>query len=81
MFLIAVILYFLIPIIAVAWWVISLVEFCNIRRKFKKYPQHIEPKKYKGKKILLIISSVVAGILVTVVVGFAVLLYIGLRNM
>jgi len=67
--------FFLIPVIAVICFVVSLISFCIARKRNKEVPGSYSDSQIKTRKIFLIISSVIAGILLAIVIGIIVLLY------
>ena len=68
------VLYYLIPVSALTFFAGSLIAFLAAKRKNKQTPGAYSPEQMLTRKICLIISSVILGILVLVVVGFIVLL-------
>lgn len=76
-------LFFSIPIASVIFFVISLKDYRYARTIIKAVakPSDEELQDLKRKRIRLIISSVIAGVLVTVVVGISVLFYLAIAFM
>ncbi len=75
------ILFYLIPIGSVAFFIVSLVAFCTSKNANKRSPGSYTEKQLKTRKILLIISSIIMGVMVAVVVGLMALLFIGIAYM
>ncbi len=74
-------LYFLIPAAALAFFIVSLVLFLTAKGKNKRFPGTYSPEQMKGRKICLIVSSVIFGILAAVVIGFVCLLMMAVAFM
>lgn len=64
--------FFAIPGVAVAFFIISLCRFLSMRKKAKVQPDNVNMQKLKTRKIIMIISSIIAGVFVIVVVTFCV---------
>jgi len=77
----AVILYFGIPIAALVFFAVSLFLYCHGRHRNKVIPSTVPAEKMHTRKICLIISSVIAGILAAVVLGIAALLMLAVAFM
>jgi len=75
------ILYYLIPASALVFFIVSLVRFVYARRKNKRSPGTYSEEAMKSRKICLIVSSVIAGILAAVVLGFIGLLMMAVAFM
>lgn len=73
--------FFIIPIAAVVFFVISLCLYCSALSKNKKVPGTFQPSAIRSRLILLIVSSVIMGVLLLVVIGFIVLLYMSISYM
>ena len=74
-------LFFLIPLAAVVFFVVSLCQFLTARSRNKKAPGSVPPDKLTLYRVLLIISSVIAGGMLAVVIGFIALLYMAVAFM
>lgn len=75
------ILYYLIPTGAVLFFVGSLIAYNVAKRKNKRVPGTYSPEQIKTRKICLIVSSVIAGILAVVVLAFIGLLMMAVAFM
>lgn len=64
-----------IPIAALWFFFSSLYRYLSAKRKNKTEPDSFSVEEMKKRKLLLIVSSVIAGVLVAVVVAFAILLF------
>lgn len=64
-----------IPIAAILFLAISLYRYVHAKSANKKEPGTFSASEMKKRKILVIVSSVIAGVLALVVIGFAILLY------
>ena len=67
-------LFFGIPAAAVMFFAISLFRFCYAKYKNKKNPGSYSVGQIKTRKVLLIVSSVIAGLLAAIIIGFIILL-------
>lgn len=74
-------LFFGLPLAAVIWFVWSLVCYLSTRKKEKDQPGSVSTFEMKSRKINLIASSVVAGILIAVVLGIFILLAMAIAYM
>ena len=75
------ILFFAIPGILIILFGISLYRYISAKKHNKQIPGTFSPEEIKKRKIFLIVISVIAGLLTTVVIGFMVLLFIAVANM
>lgn len=66
------ILFFGIPAASLVWFIVSLIAFLAT-------PKDSEKKKHR--KLLLIISAIIAGIFALIIAGFWILLLIAVANM
>lgn len=66
--------FFAIPVAAIIFFLISLCSFLSAKKKIKLQPDSIHMQEFKTRKLMMIISSIVAGVLVTVVICFCILL-------
>jgi len=64
-------LYFLIPLAAVAFFLVSMVRWLQAK---DAPPGTFTPEQLRTRKLLFVISAAVAGVLVAVIVGFFLLL-------
>jgi len=62
-------LIYVIPVLVVIFFGVSLFLFCRAKVKNKKAPDSVSEQKIKNLKIMLIISSVMMTILVLAVAG------------
>ncbi|MBQ7999827.1 MAG: hypothetical protein IJ298_01250 [Ruminococcus sp.] len=69
------ILLFLIPILSIVFFIISLVMYIRIVKQNKKCPDSTLKPKITAWKILLIISSVIAVIMLAFIISIIVLMY------
>ena len=74
-------LYLAIPIGALAFFAISLWQYLRAKKRVKQQPDSIPQGKLKALKIRLIISSLIAGCLVVIVIGFIALLFMAVAFM
>ncbi len=64
---------------ALVFFIVSLIEFIFARRQAKA--GDITPHALKSKRLRMILSAAVAGVLLTVVVGFMILIVMALAYM
>ncbi len=74
-------LYYIIPAAAVLLFGISLFRYCYAKHKNKRTPGTYSEEQMKSRKIFLIVSSVIAGILAVVVFAFIGLLMMAVAFM
>ncbi len=77
----AVILYIGIPIAALVFFAVSLILYCRGRHQNKTSPGSVPAEKMHIRKICLIISAVIAGIMAAMVLGIAALLMMAVAFM
>lgn len=75
MFYIIQFIFYGIPVAAICFFAGSLYRYFHAKSVNKKEPDTFSAAEMKKRKILLIVSSVIAGVLALVVIGFAILLY------
>ena len=68
-------IFFGIPIAALLFFLISLYRFCNARKK------NVSKEEMKSRKMWLIVSSVILGVLAGVLLTLAILLYMAIAYM
>ena len=74
-------LYYIIPLFAVLFFGISLFRYLYAKRRNKRIPGAYTDAQMKSRKVWLIVSSVVAGILAVVVLAFIGLLMMAVAFM
>lgn len=74
-------LFFAVPIGAIAFFAWAVYSYRSARKEEKAQPGSVSPERLKRTKLLLIIASVIAGVLVVSVVGFVVLLFLAIAYM
>ena len=74
-------LYYIMPAAAVLLFGISLFRYCYAKHKNKRTPGTYSEEQMKSRKIFLIVSSVIAGILVVVALAFIGLLMMAVAFM
>lgn len=77
----AIYLFYGIPVAAVLFFAVSLFLFCDGRHRNKRNPGTVPAEKMHTRKILLIVSAVIAGVLMAVVLGIAGLLLMAVAFM
>lgn len=68
-------LFFAIPILTLIFFIFSICNYCSAKVKSKKQPDSVPQHVLKSRKIMLIVSSILFGILILCVIGIIVLLY------
>ena len=68
-------LYFAIPVAAILFFIVSLCLFLSARKQNKQQPGSVSAQTLRKRKIMLIVSSVIAGVLAAIVIAFIALLY------
>lgn len=81
MFYIIILVFFTVPIIAVAGWILNLTKYIQAKRENKENPDTHSKEEMKSIKSNLIISSVIAFILVAIIVGLVITFAMGIAYM
>lgn len=81
MYALMVFLFFAVPVAAIVFFVISLYLFLSARKKKIENPDGISDQILKKRKVMMIVSLIIAGVLVTAVIGFIILMYFSIRHM
>ena len=74
-------LYFAIPVAAIIFFVVSLCMYLSAKKQNKRQPGSVSSQTIKNRKILLIVSSVIPGVLVTILIAFIALLFMAVAFM
>lgn len=74
-------LYFAIPVAAILFFIVSLCLFFSARKQNKLQPGSVSAQTLRKRKIMLIVSSVIAGVLAAIVIAFIALLYMAVAFM
>lgn len=74
-------LYFAIPVAAILFFIVSLCLFLSARKQNKQQPGSVSAQTLRKRKIMLIVSSVIAGVLAAIVIAFIALLYMAVAFM
>ncbi len=69
------------PVGALVFFAVSLCRYLGMRRKDKKNPGCIPPELRRARRTPLIISSIVAGVLLSLTVGFMLLVANAIAHM
>ena len=64
-----------IPIASFIFFICSLISFFTAKSRNKHSPGSYSMEELRSKKIALIVSSVIFGVILTVIISFIVLLY------
>ena len=74
-------LYFAIPVAAILFFIVSLCLFLSARKQNKQQPGSVSAQTLRKRKIMLIVSSMIAGVLAAIVIAFIALLYMAVAFM
>ncbi len=74
-------LFYAVPLAALVFFVVSLVRFIIAKNKYKRFPESFDERNLSKLRMLLIISSVIIGVLLAIVIGFAALLTMAVAYM
>ena len=74
-------LYFAIPVAAILFFIVSLCLFLSARKQNKQQPGSVSAQTLRKRQIMLIVSSVIAGVLAAIVIAFIALLYMAVAFM
>ncbi len=75
------ILLFLIPLLSLTFFIVSLVNYIKLVKKNKRCPDSTLQAKITTWKVLLIVSSVLAGIMLAIVIAIIALMYMVIAYM
>ncbi len=75
------ILFFAIPAALLAFWGISIYRYISAKKKNAQAPGSFPAQELKKRKIILAITSVIAGVFLAVVLGFIALLFMAVAFM
>ena len=74
-------LFFAVPIGAIVFFAVSLHRYRSAKEQNKQLPGSVSQEQMKIRKLLLILSSVIAGVLVLAVIGVIVTLFFAIAFM
>ena len=74
-------LYFAIPVAAILFFIVSLCLFLSARKQNKQQPGSVSAQTLRKRKIMLIVSSVIAGVFAAIVIAFIAVLYMAVAFM
>lgn len=74
-------LFYLIPVAAIVFFVVSLCLYLSARKQNKDTPGFIPKETMNLRKCLLIVSSAILAVLLCMVIGLAILLYTAIAFM
>lgn len=81
MFDFTVFLFYMIPIAAIIFFIVSLIRFFYAKNKNKQTPDSYSESQIKNRKTLLTISSAITGVLAAVIIVFWALLLLMANSM
>lgn len=74
-------LIYMIPLAAIAFFVVSLCNFTGAKRQFKAEPNEMNEQKKNTAKTVFITSLVIMGVLLVIVIGFMALMFMAIAYM
>lgn len=74
-------LIYLIPLAAIAFFIVSLCNYVWVKKDYKAEPNESNQQKKNTAKTLLIVSSVIMGVFLVVIVAFIALMYTAVAYM
>lgn len=74
-------LFYLIPVAAIVFFIVSIIRYFSAKNKNKKAPESYSESQMKNRKTLLTISSAIAGVLAAVVIVFWMLVLLMANSM
>ena len=74
-------IFFAIPLGALAYFIVSLIGFCETKNKSKKDPTLDLTEALRVRKLHLIVSSVMCGMFLAVIISFVALLFMAVAYM
>ena len=74
-------LIYVIPMAAIVFFIVSLCDFICARKKYKDEPNEVNELKKNTTKTLLIVSSVIMGVFLAIIIGFAALMFTAVAYM
>lgn len=75
------VLIYLIPFVAIIFFIAGLCNFFEVRKQYAAEPNETNLQKKQAAKTLLIVASVIMGVLVAVIVAFMALMYTAVAYM
>ena len=72
---------YFIPFAAIAFFVVSLCNFIAAGKQYKLEPNDANAQKKATTKTLLIVSSIIMGVLLTVIIAFISLMFMAVAYM
>lgn len=73
--------FFALPVGAICFFVLSLIRFIKGKRALRNAPDSISPEAMGKRKLCLILSIVILGVLLAVFIGLCALVFIGIAYM
>lgn len=73
MAIIIMLIYLAVPIAALVFFLVSLCLYISAKNQERRLPGSVNPQTLQTRKVMLIVSSVIAGVLVAVLIGFMIL--------
>ncbi len=72
---------YLIPMVAIVFFIVSIINFIEAKKQYKADPNEANLQKKNATRTLLIVSSVIFGILLTVIIAFMSLMFVAVAYM
>jgi len=70
-----------IPVAATIFFIVCLCRYLLLKNQLRQTPESVDGEKLKSGKILLIVSSVIFGVVMTVAFTFVILLVLAIAYM
>lgn len=74
-------LLYLIPLVAIVFFIVSLCNYVAAKKAYKAEPNELNAHKKQTTKTLLIVSSIIMGVLLAVIIGLVALMYMAVAYM
>ena len=70
-----------VPVAAIVFFIVSLCNYISAKKKYAVEQNEFNERRKNATKTLLIVSSVIMGVLLTVVLGFMALMFMAVAYM
>lgn len=75
------VLFFGLPLLALGFWIACMCLYFPAKKREKNEPGSVDSGKLKKYKVMMIVSSVIAGVLLVIVGGFIALIFMAVAFM
>ena len=73
--------FFGMPLFTTVWFVVSLCRYLSAKKKNKQNPGTVPQKELRSRKILLILTAVLAGVFLAILLGLIAMAYMAVAYM